>query len=136
MTAAFPDVRELSPLQMAYLGDTRQDLYVRSRLVAHRAPVGQMHRRAVRFVSCEAQASMLERLQDTLTDAEADMVRRGRNAQAKHAAPRHAQAADYQKATGLETLWGWLYVTGQRERLDALMSAALSEMEELWAKQS
>ncbi len=134
--AAFPDVRELSPLQLAYLDDTLHDLFVRSRLIAHRAPVGQMHRRAVRFVSCEAQAAMLDALEPELTPDEADVVRRGRNAQARHAAPKHAQAAVYAKATGLEALWGWLYVTGQGERLNALMTAALSGMEEQWAKQN
>ncbi len=131
-----PDIKELSPLQLAYLGDTLHDFFVRSRLIGRRAPVGQMHRRAVRLVSCEAQAAMLDLLSGRLTQEEADAVRRGRNAQAKHAAPRHAPAADYQKATGLEALWGYLYMTGQSARLLELAEAALCGLEESWQKQS
>ena len=134
--APFPDARELSPLQLAYLGDTLHDLYVRSLLIAHRAPVGAMHRRAVRMVSAGAQAAMLDAIADLLTPQEADITRRGRNAQAKHAAPRHADPADYQKATALEALWGWLYVTGQQERLRALLHDSLERTEELWQKRS
>ena len=119
------DPRALNPLQMAYVGDTIHDLYVRSLLLSRGMSVGAMHRRAVRLVSAAAQARMLDVLAPMLTAEEADVARRGRNAQAKHAAPRHADPADYAHATGLEALWGYLYITGQSERLDALMAAAL-----------
>ena len=134
--ARLPDVRELSPLQLAYLGDTLHDLCVRERMLSHRAPVGEMHRHAVRLVSASAQARMLERLEDSLTDAEKEIVRRGRNTHAKHSAPRHQLAADYQRATGLEALWGWLYVRGETGRMLSLMHAALEEEEESWAKRN
>ena len=116
--AAFslPDPRELNPLQLAYVGDTLHDLYVRSMLVAKKMSVGAMHRQA--------------------TEQEADMTRRGRNAQAKHAAPKHADPADYAHATGLEALWGYLYVTGQTQRLDELITLAIARTEELWHRQN
>ena len=126
----------MNPLQMAYIGDTLHDLFVRSRLLEHPASVGAMHRRAVRMVSAGAQAAMLAAISPELTQEEADVARRGRNAQAKHAAPRHADPADYAHATGLEALWGYLYVTGQTERLLALMTQALSRTEDIWQKQS
>ena len=73
---------------------------------------------------------------DELTEEEADVARRGRNAQAKHAAPKHADPADYSHATGLEALWGYLYIPGQNERLCQLMADALERTEELWHRQS
>lgn len=130
-----PDAKELNPLQMAYVGDTLHDLFVRSLLLARPASVGAMHRQAVRMVSAAAQAAMLAAIAEDLTPDEADAVRRGRNAQAKHAAPKHADPADYAHATGLEALWGYLYVTGQSDRLQELMTAALSRTEDIWHRQ-
>ena len=95
------DIRGLNPLQMAYVGDTVHDLYVRSMLLFRGMAVGKMHRQAVRMVSAGAQARMLERIEPELTQEEADIARRGRNSQAKHAAPRHADPADYAHATAL-----------------------------------
>ena len=130
------DTRELNPLQMAYVGDTIHDLYVRSMLVARGMTVGAMHRQAVRMVSAFAQARMLEAIEPDLTEAEADIARRGRNSQAKHAAPKHADPADYAHATGLEALWGYLYLSGQSARLDELIKAALSRTEDIWQKRT
>jgi len=131
-----PDPREMNPLQMAYIGDTVHDLFVRSRLMQRPASVGRMHKQAVRMVSAAAQARMLEAIEPELTEAEADIARRGRNAQAKHAAPKNADPADYAHATGLEALWGYLFVTGQTQRLAELIGMALERTEEVWQKQS
>lgn len=138
MRLSFPacDIREYNPLQMAYIGDTVHDLYVRSLLLAGGMTVGRMHRQAVRMVSASAQAKMLAAIEPDLNEQEADAARRGRNAQAKHPAPRHADPADYAHATGLEALWGYLYLSGQTQRLDTLMKLALSRTEELWQKQN
>ena len=130
------DTRELNPLQMAYVGDTVHDLYVRSMLLSRGMTVGKMHRQAVRMVSAGAQARMLERIETELSAEEADVARRGRNSQAKHAAPRNADPADYAHATGLEALWGYLYLSGRMHRLDELMKMALSRTEDVWQKQS
>ena len=133
---SLPDPRELNPLQMAYLGDTLHDLYVRSMLVSRKMSVGAMHKQAVRMVSAAAQARMLEAIEPELTEQEADITRRGRNAQAKHAAPKHADPAAYAHATGLEALWGYLYVTKQTDRLDTLIRLAILRTEDIWHKQS
>ena len=133
---SLPDPRELNPLQLAYVGDTLHDLYVRSMLVAKKMSVGAMHRQAVKMVSAAAQAAMLTAIEDELTEQEADMTRRGRNAQAKHAAPKHADPADYAHATGLEALWGYLYVTNQTQRLDELITLAIARTEEIWHRQN
>ncbi|MBR6738447.1 MAG: ribonuclease III [Oscillospiraceae bacterium] len=130
------DPRELNPLQMAYIGDTVHDLYVRSMLIARGMTVGKMHRQAIRMVSAFAQARMLEAIAPELTEAESDVARRGRNAQAKHAAPKNADPADYAHATGLEALWGFLYLTGQTGRLDTLVKLALARTEDIWQRQN
>ena len=130
------DIRELNPLQMAYIGDTVHDLYVRSLLLSRGMPVGRMHRQAIRMVSAAAQARMLEAIEAELTEQEADIVRRGRNAQAKHAAPKNADPADYAHATGLEALWGYLYLSDQTGRLDTLIRLALMRTEDIWQKQN
>ena len=132
---AHADIRQLNPLQMAYVGDTVHDLYVRSMLLSRGMAVGKMHRQAVRMVSAGAQARMLERIEPELTPEEADIARRGRNSQAKHAAPRHADPADYAHATALEALWGYLYLSGQTARLDELIKLALRRTEDIWQKQ-
>ena len=130
------DTKELNPLQMAYVGDTIHDLYVRSMLLSKGMNVGAMHRQAVRMVSAFAQARMMEAIEQELEPAETDIARRGRNSQAKHAAPKNADPADYAHATGLEALWGYLYLTGQTARLNTLVKLALERTEDIWQKQS
>ena len=95
-----------------------------------------MHKQAVAMVCNRAQSEALRRIEPELTEAEADAARRGRNSQAKHAAPKHADPADYAHATGLEALWGYLYLSGQTQRLDELVKMALERTEDVWQKQS
>ena len=110
-------------LELAYLGDTVYDLYVRSHLVEKGGRVGKMHRQAIRLVCAHAQAEALSRIQDDLTEEEANVVRRARNVH--QSPPKNAEPADYQKATGLEALIGYLYATGREERLGELLHRAL-----------
>ena len=110
-------------LELAYLGDALYDLYVREHLVARGGRVRALHREAIGLVCAHAQCEALRRVQDRLTEAEADVVRRARNV--KQTPPRNADAAEYHHATALEALIGWLYVTGQRERMNELLAAAL-----------
>lgn len=110
-------------LELAYLGDTVYDLYVRSHLVEQGGRVGKMHRQAIRLVCAKAQAAALVRIQDELTAEEADVVRRARNVH--QSPPKNADPADYQKATGLEALIGYLYAAGREERLGELLKKAL-----------
>lgn len=121
--------RLLSPLQLAHLGDTVWELLIRSRLVYRGCNVHHMHQQAVAGVNAAAQALALSRLEGRLSAAEEDMVRRGRNAHARHPKPRHQDAADYQAATALEALMGYLYLSGQEERLLALFQISQQEDE-------
>ena len=110
-------------LELAYLGDTLYDLYVREHLIARGGRVRALHREAVALVCAHAQALALARISDRLTDEEADVVRRARNA--RQTPPKNADPGEYHHATALEALVGWLYVTGRQERMNQLLALAL-----------
>lgn len=115
----------LPPLALAYLGDSVYELYIRDRVLraaAGRRP-GQMHRTATGYVRAKAQAGALRDLQPELSELEADVVRRGRNAKTAHTR-RHADPADYAMATAFEALVGYLYLSGQEQRLAYVLEQA------------
>ena len=112
-------------LELAYLGDSLYDLYVREHLIARGGRVRALHRDAVHLVCAHAQSEALSRVEGLLTEAEADVVRRARNA--RQTPPRNADAGEYHRATALEALVGYLYVTGNRDRMNAILSAALPD---------
>ena len=114
-------------LELAYLGDSLYDLYVREHLVAKGGRVRAMHREAISLVCAHAQAQALSRVAEALTDAERDVVRRARNAH--QSPPKNADPGEYHHATALEALIGWLYVTGQKDRMNAVLRMALPEAE-------
>ena len=113
--------RMLSPLQLAYIGDSVHALLVRTNLLQKNLLVRDMHRASNEAVSAVSQARELARVLPLLSTEEADIVRRGRNAHPHHSAPKSASTADYAGATGLEALLGYLYVTGQSERIKELL---------------
>lgn len=119
--------RMLSPLQLAHIGDTVWELLVRSRLIYRGLNVRHMHQAAVEGVNAGAQASALRRIEGELTEEEAAIVQRGRNAHAKHPSPKNQDPADYQAATALEALIGFLYLVGREERLLNLFDKARDE---------
>ena len=112
-------------LELAWLGDSLYDLYVREHLIAKGGRVRAMHREAISLVCAHAQSEALGRIADTLTDAERDVVRRARNAH--QSPPKNADIGEYHHATALEALIGWLYVTGQRDRMNEILALALPE---------
>ena len=112
-------------LELAYLGDCLYDLYVREHLIAKGGRVRAMHREAISLVCAHAQSEALARIADALTDDERDVVRRARNT--RQSPPKNADPGEYHHATALEALVGWLYVTGQRERMNEILKMALPE---------
>ena len=119
-----------SPLSLALLGDTVWDLLIRRELLATQKNAGALHRAAVLRVNAHAQRQVMDKLSPLLTPDEADIARRGQNAHAHHAAPKNQDPVDYSRATALEALVGYLYLSGQRERLAALYRAAISQKED------
>jgi ribonuclease-3 family protein len=113
-----------NPLALAYVGDTVWDLLVRRRLLKSNAQAGTLHKRAVAQVNAGAQAAAFARIEGFLTEAESDIARRGGNAHAHHAAPKNQDPFAYSRATGLEALFGYLYLSGQEERIAELFALA------------
>ena len=116
-----PDqIRAISTLGLAHLGDGVFELMVRSWLCLHgKATSKGLHKATVRYVAAPAQAKAVEKILPLLTEEEGDVFRRGRNT-SPHSVPQNASRADYQAATGLEALFGWLWLQGRRERLNQL----------------
>jgi ribonuclease-3 family protein len=116
--------RLMSPIALAYVGDAVFELLVRQHLAARpNHKPDELHRGAVRFVSAKAQRALLEKLQPHLTEEEAEVVRRGRNAKSG-SPPKGADMSDYRHATALECLFGWLYYAGRYGRMAELLRMA------------
>lgn len=106
-----------NPLSLAFMGDTVWELLTRQRLLMSSAHAGALHKRAVALVNAGAQATAGERIMPELSDDEAEIFRRGQNAHAKHNAPKNQDPVAYSRATGLEALFGYLYLSGQNKRI-------------------
>jgi len=119
--------RLMNPVVLAYAGDAVFELLVRQYLISK--PSHKMHellREATKRVSAKAQRISLEKLLPLLTEEEADVVRRGRNAKSG-APPKNADLADYRQATALEALFGYLYYERRGTRLRELLAVILDE---------
>lgn len=116
------DPKRLSPLTLAFVGDSVFDLLVRELLVREaNRPANRLHNLAVGRVCAAAQADAARKLWDGgfLTDEEVAVLKRGRNAHTNHL-PKNASEQDYHYATALETLFGYLYLAGETQRLHEL----------------
>ena len=112
----------LSSLGLAHLGDCVFEMMVRSWLCLQgKAKAKDLHRATVKYVAASAQAARVERIAELLTQEEQDVFRRGRNT-APHSVSKAASRGEYQAATGLEALFGWLYLQGETQRLNELFA--------------
>lgn len=113
-------VDTLSPGTLAFVGDGVYGLLVRKALAEVNRPAGQLHELSVKLVSAVAQAHAMETIEPLLTQKEIDVFKRGRNAHVK--VPKSATSVDYHRATGLEAMFGYLYLDGQIERTEILFN--------------
>lgn len=114
-------------IALAHIGDGVYELLVRTYLCTHGgARVRNLHRATVELVRAATQARFYETILPHLTEEEAAVLRRGRNAKV-NSVPPHAARADYQRATALEALIGWLYLRGARERINTLFAICMEE---------
>lgn len=121
------DINAIGVLGLAHLGDAVFEIMVRTWLCTNgRTLVRNMHRETVANVCAPAQARRMERMLPMLNDEELACYRRGRNAHV-HGIPKNATHEEYAKATGLECLFGWLYLMGRTERLNELFSRTMEE---------
>lgn len=122
-------IRAISNIGLAHLGDAVYELLVRAWLCAHGRATGKgLHRAAVELVKAPAQAKRAERILPLLTEEELAVYKRGRNAHV-HTIPHSASRADYLRATALECLLGDLYLRGRRERINELFAEMMEEEE-------
>ena len=119
------EVKLLSPLVWAYIGDAIYEAFVRVNLVNFsNAKPHKLHLESIQYVKAKAQAEILEKIKEKLTDEELVIVRRGRNAQNHHVA-KNATTADYSMSTAFEALIGYLYLTKQDERLKVILDLCM-----------
>ena len=112
-------IREFSALNLAYIGDTVYDLYVRTHIVKNQmGKVQALHKLASGVVNAKAQAAAATLLLPKLTQRENEIFKYGKNAKSKP--PKNMSVEDYSLATAIEAVIGYLYLTGQTERTDAL----------------
>ncbi len=124
MERAAPDLRTVSTAALAYLGDAVLEIAVRRRLLeCGYASSKSLNAHARDFVSAPAQSRAVERLLPHLTEEERDLFRRGRNIGHTNT-PKHATVTEYRLATGLETLFGALYLEKKEDRIAALFALA------------
>ena len=116
------DLRQISPLTFSFIGDSVYDLMIREYLISlGNRPVGEFNKRKVRVVNCKFQGECFAVLEQYLTEEEKTVYRRGKNAEV-HSIPKHADKMDYHKATGIEALFGYLYLKKDIQRLQELFA--------------
>ena len=117
----FDTVKMLSPLVWAYVGDSVYELFIRTKLVNNsNAKPHKLHIESIKYVKAKAQADILNKIENKLTEEEKDIVRRGRNTENHHVA-KNSNVADYSKATAFEALIGYLYLSKQDGRLQEIL---------------
>ena len=123
-----PDqIRGISSIGLAHMGDAVYELLVRTWLCAHGKATGKgLHRATVALVCAPKQAELAQRILPLLTEEEQAVFRRGRNANV-HSIPAHASHAQYQQATALEALLGWLHLSGRHDRVEQLFAVMMEE---------
>ncbi len=118
--------RQSNPLVLAYIGDTVWDLFVRTGLVLEgRGNAGTLHRLSSKMVNARSQAGFARRIFEGLNDDEKDIFMRGRNAKSA-TVPKNMSVADYKYATALEAVVGYLYLTGQAQKIEEIFKEALN----------
>jgi ribonuclease III family protein len=119
------DLKQLSPLTLAFIGDAVFELFVRERFVCEaNRPVNDLHQCCVGEVCSRAQAQLLKKILPLLTEEENEIVRRGRNAHTNHV-PKNSEIAQYHAATAFEALFGYLYLSGRLDRLRELYQSII-----------
>ena len=117
-------INMMNPLQLAYVGDAVYELFVSTAILTEGSNVKSLHREATKYVKARAQAQSVHMLDEFLTDREKYFVKKGRNAKI-NSAPRNADLVDYKYATGFECLFGYLYLSGQEDRLFQLFDMVM-----------
>lgn len=121
---------EYSPLVLAYIGDAVYEVYTRERILLKNPnmPAHKLHVENIKYVKAHAQSNSVSAIEPMLTEEEQAIFRRGRNAKSG-TTPKNADVLEYHRATGLEALFGYLHLKGERERLNELMGIAFNNID-------
>lgn len=121
----------MSPLVLAYIGDTVYESYVREYLIRQNInrKVNDLHKSAIKYVKAKAQATIMHELEQELSEEELRIYKRGRN-QKSHTSPKNADMIDYKQATGFEALVGFLHLGNEKERLEYIISKGIKIIED------
>ena len=123
------DIHSLSPLTLAFVGDSVYDLLVRQHLVSlANRPVKELNKMKVTLVNCKSQAESMKMIMDVLNEDEVDVYKRGRNVKV-NCPSKHSSLADYHSATGLEALFGYLYLSGNTDTIKELFMMIIDNSE-------
>ena len=121
------EINTLSPLTWAYVGDAVYEMYIRMHLVNNtKLKPHRLHIEAIKYVKATAQANILRNIENSLTEKELEIVKRGRNAE-NHHLPKNASVQDYMYSTGFEALIGYLYLTKQDDRLQEILEMCIEK---------
>ena len=123
-------LNSIPTLNLAFIGDGVYDLLVREYLVTHSsAHVGELNKLKVDMVNCKSQAEFMQFILPSLSEDEAAVYKRGRNTKI-NSASKHSTLSDYHSATGMEALFGWLYLKGGQERINELFELIITHISE------
>ena len=123
------DIKTYSPLTLAFIGDGIYDLFIRTIIVGEgNCQANKLHKRVSSLVKATRQSKMIKKIKSALTEEERNVYKRGRNAKS-HSVAKNASTADYRRATGFEAVMGYLYLTGQLERIVDLIKLGLNKEE-------
>ncbi len=123
------DMTTYSALNLAYIGDAVFEIFARSKVVVEQnSTVNKMNKYTSRLVKATNQSKMYQHCLNIATEQEIAILKRGRNAKS-HSSAKNASVSDYRHATGLEALFGYLYLTGEIERLEEIFNYVTNEME-------
>lgn len=119
-------INQMHPLVLAYVGDAVYELYIRVFALRHEIKVRHLHKMVTGLVKASTQAAILKGIETQLTEEEQIAAKRGRNAKTGHT-PKNATVVDYRLATGFEALLGYLFFTGDNDRLTEILSMAVTQ---------
>ncbi|MBP3338736.1 MAG: ribonuclease III [Lachnospiraceae bacterium] len=123
------DIKSYSPLILAYIGDAVYEIIIRTIVVSDgNTQVNKMHKKSSNLVKAETQANIIKAIMDDLSEEELGYYKRGRNAKS-YTSAKNASISDYRMATGFEALIGYLYLTGQTDRMTEIVKLGLSKVQ-------
>lgn len=123
------EVRMLSPLQLALIGDGVYEVFIRNYILTNNTALSanKIHIKAIQYVKAKSQASIMHKIEEFLDENEEAVYKRGRNAKSA-TVPKNADVRDYRMATGFEALVGYLYLSGKKDRLEFIFEKSIDMM--------